>query len=72
MVSTPSPLPGRAEEPGLQRLADGSAVLERGMLVAPRPGRIFTFSGGGENFHAALPVGQGRRQSLQAWFKCRC
>ncbi|KAL1527461.1 hypothetical protein AB1Y20_016126 [Prymnesium parvum] len=58
--------------PGLERLSNGSAVLHRGLAVAPVPGRIVIFSGGAENYHAPLPVAQGRRQSLQMWFKCAC
>lgn len=54
----------------LQQLTNGSFVVQRGLLVAPRRGRLLLFSGGGENFHSALPAVQGRRQSLQAFFKC--
>ena len=35
-------------------------------------GRLVLFSGGSENWHAPLPVGAGRRQSLQMFFKCLC
>ena len=58
--------------PGLQRHPNGSAVLSRGLVVAPRIGRLLLFSGGAENYHAPLPVGRGRRQSLQIFFGCRC
>ena len=57
---------------GLQRLTNGSVLLSRGLAVAPRIGRLLLFSGGAENYHAPLPVGQGRRQSLQVFFGCRC
>ena len=57
--------------PGLQRHPNGSAVLSRGLVVAPRIGRLLLFSGGAENYHAPLPVGRGRRQSLQIFFGCR-
>ena len=57
---------------GLERLPNGSAVLHKGLVVAPRVGRLLLFSGGSENYHAPTPVAQGRRQSLQAFFGCRC
>ena len=41
---------------GLQRHANGSATLVRGLVVAPRIGRLVFFSGGAENYHAPLPV----------------
>lgn len=59
-------------EAGLERLANGTAYLHRGLVVAPRPGRVVLFSGGAENYHAPMPVAQGRRLSLLAWFKCAC
>jgi hypothetical protein len=58
--------------PGLERLPNGTAHLHRGLVIAPRPGRVVIFSGGAENYHAPLPVAQGRRQSLQVWFTCQC
>ena len=60
------------DEPGLERLEDGSAYLHRGLTVAPRIGRLVLFSGGSENYHAPMPVLEGRRQSLQMWFRCGC
>ena len=45
--------------------------LKRGLLVEPRQGRLLTFTGGGENYHAPLPLLQGRRTTFHAWFKCR-
>lgn len=57
---------------GVERLANGSALLHRGLVVAPRVGRLVLFSGGSENYHAPLPVASGRRQTLQAWYRCRC
>ena len=57
---------------GLSRSENGSTQLRRGLAVAPRIGRLLLFSGGAENYHAPLPVGRGRRQSLQAFFGCRC
>ena len=64
--------PPAKTEPGLHRSPNGSAVLHRGLAIAPRIGRLVLFSGGRENYHAPLPVGQGRRQSLQIFFGCRC
>lgn len=61
-----------ASQPGLERLPNGTALLREGLMVGPRPGRLVLFSGGGENYHAPLPVSRGRRQSLQMWFECRC
>ena len=72
MVSTRPPRDGDEEPAGLERFSNGSAVLRRGLAVAPRIGRLLLFSGGAENYHAPLPVGQGRRQSLQMFFGCRC
>ena len=63
---------GGAWDVGLERLANGSGVLHRGWAVAPVVGRLVLFSGGSENWHAPLPVGAGRRQSLQMFFKCLC
>ena len=57
-------------KPGLERLENGSSVLHRGWAVAPVVGRLVLFSGGSENWHAPLPVGAGRRQSLQIFFGC--
>ena len=59
-------------DPSLRHLPNGSAVLNRGLIVAPRLGRLVLFSAGGENHHAPLPVLRGRRQSIQMWFECRC
>ena len=50
----------------------GDAQLAAGVLVEPRRGRLVLFSGGGENYHAPLPVAQGRRTSFQVWFGCDC
>ena len=61
-----------AVEAGLERRANGTAYLHRGLVVAPRPGRLVLFSGGAENYHAPMPVAQGRRLSVLAWFKCAC
>ena len=36
----------------LERLANDTAVLQRGMIVAPRIGRVVSFTGGGENIHS--------------------
>ena len=47
-------------------------TLRRGLVVAPKRGRVVLFSGGGENIHTALPVRAGRRQTIQAFFKCTC
>ena len=76
-VDTPPPRPegdpvGADAAPGLERLANGSAYLRRGLSVAPRVGRLLLFSGGAENYHAPMPVASGRRQSLLAWFSCGC
>ena len=60
------------QQPSFDRLPNGSVVLNRGMMVAPRIGRLVLFSAGGENHHAPLPVLRGRRQSIQMWFECRC
>ena len=57
---------------GLERHANGSVTLHRGLAVAPRIGRLILFSGGSDNYHAPMPVLQGRRQSLQIFFKCSC
>ena len=57
---------------GVERLANGTAYLRQGWLVAPRVGRLLLFSGGAENYHAAMPVERGRRQSLLVWFECAC
>jgi len=59
-------------EAGLERRANGTAYLHRGLVVAPRPGRVVLFSGGSENYHAPMPVAQGRRLSVLAWFECAC
>ena len=64
--------PSGEPEPGLHRSSNGSALLHRGLAVAPRIGRLLLFTGGRENYHAPLPVGSGRRQSLQIFFGCRC
>ena len=50
----------------------GDARLVAGVVVEPRRGRLVLFSGGGENYHAPLPVMQGRRTSFQVWFGCDC
>ena len=50
----------------------GAARLVAGAVVEPRRGRLVLFSGGGENYHAPLPVTQGRRTSFQVWFGCDC
>ena len=52
--------------------ADGSKILERGVIVEPRRGRLLLFSGGGENYHSPQPVLAGRRTTLHAWFSCAC
>ena len=57
---------------GLERLPNGTAYLRRGLSVAPRIGRLVLFSGGSENYHAPMPIAQGRRQSLLVWFWCGC
>ena len=57
---------------GLERLENGSIALHRGLAVEPRIGRLLLFSGGVDNYHAPLPVLQGRRQSLQVFFSCAC
>ena len=65
----------RSPQPcGLERLRNGTAMLTRGWMVAPRPGRLVIFTTGAENYHAPLPVGiaDSRRRSLQMWFRCRC
>ena len=71
-VDTPPPEPGMPEQPGLERLPNNTAVLREGLMVAPRVGRVVAFTGGGENYHSALPTVQGRRQSMNAWFMCKC
>ena len=58
--------------PPIEAVGENRFILRRGLLVAPKPGRLVLFSGGGENYHSALPVARGRRHSLQAWFKCTC
>ena len=75
LVDTPPPpLPEATDsvEAGLERRANGTAYLHRGLVVAPRPGRVVLFSGGSENYHAPMPVAQGRRLSVLAWFECAC
>ena len=57
---------------GLLRLANGTALLQRGLVVAPKAGRLVIFSGGAENFHAPLAVQHGKRASLQMFFRCVC
>ena len=52
--------------------ATGATRLDRGTIVEPTPGRVLLFSGGGENYHAPLPVLRGRRKALQVWFTCAC
>ena len=44
--------------------------LVRGLVVAPRRGRLVVFSGGGENYHAPMGVEQGTRAAWHAWFSC--
>jgi hypothetical protein len=70
-VDTPPP-PVHSDEVGLQRAPNGTALLRRGLIVAPRYGRLVVFSSGGENIHAALPVAKGKRTTLQIWFWCTC
>jgi hypothetical protein len=50
----------------------GGVTLVGGLVVEPRRGRLVIFSGGGENYHAPLPVTRGRRTTFHAWFKCNC
>ena len=65
-------LGGVSNSCNLERLPNGTALLTRGLMVAPRPGRLVIFTTGAENYHAPLPVASGRRRSLQMWFRCRC
>ena len=44
--------------------------LVRGLVVAPRRGRLVAFSGGGENYHAPMGVEQGTRAAWHTWFSC--
>jgi len=46
--------------------------LTKGVVVEPRRGRLVLFSGGGENYHSAMEVVQGRRTALHMWFRCTC
>lgn len=76
-VTTPPPPTGADDvwsddHAGLQRLPNGSTHLRRGWVVSPRVGRLVLFTGGAENYHAPMPVLQGRRQTLQVWFRCAC
>jgi hypothetical protein len=57
---------------GLDHRPDGTVHLSAGTVVEPRRGRLVLFSGSGENYHAPLPLLQGRRTSLQMWFTCDC
>ena len=52
-------------------------TASKGRVLAPRKRRtacrrLLLFSGGAENYHAAMPVERGRRQSLLVWFECAC
>lgn len=55
-----------------QRDGRNATGLSKGLVVEPRRGRLLVFTGGGENYHAPLPVVQGRRTTFHAWFKCDC
>ena len=69
------PVPLRGGELGMADLLEATpegARLLAGSVVEPRRGRLVLFSGGGENYHAPLPVMQGRRTSFQVWFECDC
>ena len=54
---------GAEEAPGLERLPNGTAFLHRGLLIAPRPGRVVIFSGG-------APLSQESHQFLRACLGC--
>ena len=56
----------------LERTDGGLIRHAAGLRIEPRRGRLVLFTGGGENYHAPLPVLEGRRTTYHAWFHCAC
>lgn len=74
MPSSQPPLP-KGHEQQQQRLGEGETrelLVQRGVAVEPRVGRVAIFSGGLENLHGRAPItGWGVRTLMQVWFSCR-
>eukprot|EP00965_Chrysotila_dentata_P000976 31511-Pleurochrysis_carterae.AAC.2 len=57
---------------GLEFAKDSTISATSAWVIEPKRGRVVIFTGGGENYHAPLPVVKGRRTTWNTWFSCAC